>query len=175
MRDKEHVLSAYLDALVELCEAKTGAVFAVSADRPVLAVSVRMSQAAFDLVNLAWGVKRNALETGGIVRGELGGVLALLREAGMVGVLYLDNVPDTWDPYQRRTLDLVADLVAQRTAPGPALARLDPDTIKREQVVQALRRAAGNVARAARLLGISRQAFYNRAGGAGIDPAKFRE
>jgi DNA-binding NtrC family response regulator len=57
---------------------------------------------------------------------------------------------------------LPAKIAGHRSKAAPDACRIDVDTGERSRLVDALKQATGNKAHAARILGISRMALYNR-------------
>lgn len=178
MGDRANLLQAYLVVLAALAGAKFGALFEPRGSRPPLLAQVRLDQAAIDTVELAWRSRREELEADGPV---CFGHAVVWRLAGpdtnAAGLLYLDRVVEDFpSPRHDRMRDTMIDLLTRRKprALGAVIAQHDPDEDLREQLTLALSRCNGNVAAAARLLGISRQALYERAERLSIAVGSFR-
>lgn len=179
MGDRENLLQAYLVVLVELAGAKVGALFEATGARPPLLAQVRLDQAAIDAVALAWRSQRAELEARALAR--MGpAVVWRLGPTGAgetAGLLYLDRTQAGFPTVaQERVRDSLVEILTRRRprALGPVLAQHDPEEGLREQLTLALSRCNGNVAAAARLLGISRQTLYERAERLSIAVASFR-
>jgi hypothetical protein len=152
---KEIVESA-LGLLLALTRSRQGAVFVCEA-QPELLVSHRIDQAVLQRISTAWEYGRDALACGSRVEPPTGGILCpVLVERQLKAIIYLERIGDCSD----HELGVVAQLIGNRLQPSPEYTPIEPD--EREHLLLLLERNEWNIARVARVLGVSRLTVYRR-------------
>jgi transcriptional regulator with PAS, ATPase and Fis domain len=162
------ILERALSLLVALTGSGVGAVFLREESRePELCVSHRIDQLVLDRVKAAWTYGRDALECGERFDCPGGGVLLpVLVERALGAFVYLDRVGESSD----NEIALVTALIRGRLTEAGDVAELPaiigPD--EREHLLLLLERNEWNIARVARILGVSRLTVYRRLGRLGV-------
>lgn len=143
-----------------------------------------LDQVALDIAHGAWARRREDFEAGRAARYGQALVLPLFDGPRLVGIGYFNPAGDAFpDEEARADTALVAARLAQvRPAGGyssyAATGLSGPDAIDdvfRDQLAVILDGAEGNVSMAARQVGLTRQALYNRADKLGVDLSTFRK
>jgi Bacterial regulatory protein, Fis family len=135
--------------------ASAAALFEVGSASPALLVGVDATQETLDAANYAWERQRPSLEAGDLVRRKAQIVVAMRRHGRILGLLALDAPKaDALDDVLRSVGPLLIHVVeairkAEQENPGEELRRL-------------LEENEWNVARVARILGVSRVTVYAR-------------
>jgi transcriptional regulator with PAS, ATPase and Fis domain len=162
------ILERALSLLLALTGSGVGAVFLREGDGdPELCVSHRIDQIVLDRVKAAWTYGRDALECGERFECPGGGLLLpVLVERELGAIVYLDQRGNCSD----NEIALVTALVRGRLAEAGEVADLPsvagPD--EREHLLLLLERNEWNIARVARILGVSRLTVYRRLGRLGV-------
>jgi hypothetical protein len=150
------IVESALSLLLALTRSRQGAVF-VCEVQPELLVSHRIDQAVLQRVSAAWQYGRDALACGSRVEPPTGGVICpVLVERQLKALIYLERIHDCPDA----ELGVVAQLIGNRLQPSPEYTPIEPD--EREHLLLLLERNEWNIARVARVLGVSRLTVYRR-------------
>ncbi len=150
------VVESALGLLLALTRSRQGAVFVCEA-QPELLVSHRIDQAVLQRVSKAWEYGRDALSCGSRVEPPTGGILCpVLVERQLKALIYLECMGDCPD----QELAVVVQLIGNRLQPSTQYTPIEPD--EREHLLLLLERNEWNIARVARVLGVSRLTVYRR-------------
>lgn len=175
---EDRVLGVQLGALADLAGSPVAALYSPAGSRLTLRAQRNLDQAAIDHVELAWLTQRRELERGGLVR--LGPAVAwplLNGRHELVAIVFLSSAPAGFpDDVDQQNGAIIVRRVGQGrtpTAVGPQLAEAYGRD-ERERLVATLRLTAGNVAAAARILGVVRDTIYYRLERFGLTVADFR-
>jgi transcriptional regulator with GAF, ATPase, and Fis domain len=193
-----------LDLAATRYHARRAALWSLDEDRCVLFLSRHMDQEVLDAVRACWATRRDALAEGQILvaRGVLGplelkraihsaaarsaALAAVSQEGELVGLLYLDSTEPRFagpeDLEGIRQLTRVAAVVLTSSTPPDSpqevidsyLERMSEDAVARDQLLVLLERNEWNIARVARLLGLTRATVYHRLGRFGIPRQRWR-
>ncbi len=155
------VVERALALLMSLTGSRVGAVFACDGrDEPELVLGSRIDQLALDRVKTAWLYARDSLQCGTVVSGPSGGiVIPILNGRDLLALTYQDQRGRCSD----QEIATVCALIRNRLAEGP-VPELAPERDEREHLLLLLERNEWNIARVARLLGVSRLTVYRRLG-----------
>ncbi len=153
------IVERALALLLALTGSGTGAIFGCEdGSAPRLQASVRIDQGVLDRVQAAWTYGRDALECGERIEVANGAaILPVLSSSQLLALIYLERVADC--PAQ--DLDMVCSLIANRCGSHPPETHAPLDD-EREHLLRMLSRNEWNIARVARLLGVSRLTVYRR-------------
>lgn len=151
--------------------ARSAAFFVPRADALWLVASDGIDGTSLADVGRIWSAppvqtRRGALYQGVSARSFV--VVPAMRVGQLVGLIYLE-LGDAGEAFSAELMRLVADLMADAIGAGTAAQRAD-GTSTSDPVAEAtkanllflLEREEGNVARAARVLGVTRSTVYNR-------------
>ena len=176
--DPRRTIESALELLMVIAGSRRGAVFACEGDRLGLIVSRGLDQEALDSTHSFWASSRRSLVPGRPLYS--GGpesflTVPLAEDDDVKGLLYID----TPDPSVRVPEDHLASLcrilggalgaVPDVSLRSPSewetyLERTTPEEIERERLLLLLNRNEWNIARVARILGVTRMTIYNRLG-----------
>jgi hypothetical protein len=132
-----------------------------------LFASHQIDQGALDAVKEAWTGQESALRSGEIARTEKGMISPLKLGADLVGLLFLGQAASVELGRLSRVLEILAKAMrSAATAPirsewATFLEKTSPEEVAREQLVLLLEQNEWNVARVARLKGVTRPTIYN--------------
>jgi predicted XRE-type DNA-binding protein len=178
-----------LGLLVRVNRCRAGAIFAIEGNKPKLFVGHSIDQDALDTVQSVWSANRKALQAGELVRDDKDkrerqrnyAVLPVLVKDAFCGLLFLDGVGSrdlpTWRlndfaPFLRiigRALQAAAMGIEGPTSTEDTLAwRASLQEDDREQLLRHLEQNEWNIARVARILGVTRVTVYHRLARFGI-------
>jgi hypothetical protein len=172
-----------MQALAMAAGASVCALFVPRPSGLILACQDELDQKTLDITHSAWARQREALEAGHSVRFGVALVCPLFDGPNLAGIAYFNPADESF-PNEESRAD--AALVAARMSAwqvqrdrrsylGAGLTQAGVVTeAMRDEVAIALNEAEGNVASAARRLGITRQGLYHRADNLGIDLMAFR-
>jgi GAF domain-containing protein len=181
-----------IDVVLSLVEGRSGAVFTLDDDRLLLFASRGIDQHALDAAQAAWSAHADSLRRGdafyaadpGAMSGprRLSGdgpasltVVPVLQDGLLVALLYIDAAePHFLNHADRDRLAkfgrIIAKAVTRTAAPktGRAeawetyLERTPVEDMEREKLLLLLNRNEWNIARVARLMGVTRRTIYLR-------------
>jgi hypothetical protein len=143
-----------------------------------------LDQTALDVVHGAWARRREDFEAGRLVRYGQALIWPLFLGPRLVGIGYFNPARDEFpDGVARGHAALMAERLAEMRPAGAyssymatGLSGRDAiDDVLRDQLAVILDGAEGNVSMAARQVGMTRQAIYNRADRLGMDVTTFRK
>jgi len=185
-----------LDLAVARYAARRAAIWSREQDRCVLFLSRHVDQQVLDAAQDLWATRRDSLRGQSVLvaRPGLGprelrqaiqgtpaqsaAVAPVVHQRELVGLLYVDTVEArflaTEDIEGLRQLARVAAVAVTSTSESPReaiesyLERMSEDAVARDQLVVLLKRNEWNIARVARLLGLTRATIYNRLARFGI-------
>jgi DNA-binding protein Fis len=170
----EQVLDLAFQALALNCGARICAAWRREGERMQLVLGRPIHSYLLGAAEGVWIESRAVLERGLAVR-EAGGVFVPLRDedGSCAGLLALDVDPDASDGAQRDFVAAIVESVRQAVRDSAAQERvwpLDPalsavnaaSRLERAQLLSALEHCEWNVSRAARELGVTKQALYRR-------------
>lgn len=193
-----------LDLAVARYGARRAAIWSREQDRCVLFLSRHVDQQVLDAVQDLWATRRDSLRGPSVLvaRPGLGprelrqaiqgtpaqsaALAPVLHHRELVGVLYVDTVEArflaTEDVDGLRQLARVATVAVTSTSPSESpreaieayLERMSEDAVARDQLVVLLKRNEWNIARVARLLGLTRATIYHRLTRFGITRQRLR-
>ena len=135
-----------------------------------------VDQAAMDTIHSTWNTARRHLSTGERIHGTQSAVVPLMVGDELVGVAYLRSeglLPPL--PYQLAPLWAILGKLCRtpaQAAPGGALQGMAdglPTEVEREQLLACLERNEWNLARVARVNGVTRPTIYAWMGRLGIE------
>ncbi len=151
---------------------------------PALVAYHDVTQSALDIAHSVWARRREDLRAGRIVPYGHAAVWPLFDGPELAAFLYLDRIPADFpdDDSRAHAADITARLrrlivpsrVATYLATGLSLAEA-ADEVERDRLVMALDLCGGNVAAAARHLGIARETLYKRAHRLDVEIHKLRQ
>jgi transcriptional regulator with GAF, ATPase, and Fis domain len=187
-----------LDLAVTRYGARRAAIWSRDQDRCALFLSRQVDQAVLDAVQVLWSTRRDALEVGTVLTARPGlgprelrqaiqgtpaqsaALAPVMQKRELVGLLYVDT-PETRfvvaeDAEGLRQMARVAAVAVTSVAPVESprdaisayLERMPEDAVARDQLVVLLERNEWNIARVARLLGLTRATIYHRLARFGI-------
>jgi hypothetical protein len=173
--DPRQKLERIVAYLVRESEARGGALFAVETDRLVPCVTLGLDLERLTEIRAQWEHSRPTLERGRM-RLEADSILAPVNDGDhLKGVLYLDR-PHRFDEAETEMLrGLLARGLSAPSVPTTVaafLSAISPEDLAREHLLLILQRNEWNIARVARLLGVTRPTVYSRLGRYGIDRKK---
>ena len=181
-----------IDVVLSLVEGRCGAVFTLDSDRLLLFASRGVDQFALDAAQAAWSSRTDALRRGeAFYAPEPSALAALKAQAGqgpasltlvpvlqdsiLVALLYIDAAePHFLNNADRERLSkfarIIAKAVTQSAGPKPSraeawetyLERTPVEDMEREKLLLLLNRNEWNIARVARLMGVTRRTIYLR-------------
>ena len=172
-----------LGIVLTLTHGRCAAVFAVEDGRPVLFASHGLDQAALDAAHADWAARGAELSRGGMAytpsaaRAEERPRATAPIHAGerLVGLLDVDSASPHFldEDGRRRLLKFGAILARALEAPSPPsggrprgwerdVERRAADGLERERLLMLLERNEWNIARVARILGVTRRTIYLR-------------
>ena len=181
-----------IDVVLSLVEGRCGAVFTLDGDRLLLFASRGLDQHALDAAQMVWTTAQQSLRAGvsfyAPEPSALPGLRALAREGpaaltmvpvqqdeALVALLYVDAAEPHFltNPDRDRLLKfarIVARAVSQTAAPRTNrveawesyLERTPVEDMEREKLLLLLNRNEWNIARVARLMGVTRRTIYLR-------------
>jgi transcriptional regulator with GAF, ATPase, and Fis domain len=146
----------------------SAAAFALSeAGELRLFASHQIDQRALDAVQEAWAREGDGLRAGGPITSDAGIIAPLKLGSDFVGVLFLAHASGLDLGRLSRVLEILAKAMKNgASAPrggewAAFLERTSPEEVAREQLVVLLEQNEWNVARVARLKGVTRPTIYN--------------
>ena len=172
-----------LGIVLTLTHGRCAAVFTIEGGRPVLFASHALDQSALDAAHADWAAHRAELSVGRMaytpspVRGEERPRATAPVHAGerLIGLLYVDSASPHFldDDGRRRLLKFNAIMARALEAaarpsdePSPAgergVERKTAEGLERERLLMLLERNEWNIARVARILGVTRRTIYLR-------------
>ena len=159
------VVERALALLLSLTGSRVGAVFTCDGrESPELVLGTRIDQLSLDRVKSAWLYARDTLQCGGLLAGPSGGiVIPVLSGRDLLALVYQDERGTC----SEQEITTVCGLIRNRLSETPA-ASLLPERDEREHLLLLLERNEWNIARVARLLGVSRLTVYRRLGRLGV-------
>ncbi len=176
----DRVLSVHLMAAAALAEAQVAALFVPTPDGALeLKAQRELDQAGWDVTHVSWRMQQRALREGQIVRVGTALVWPLRAEREVVAVVYLDQAhagfPEEHERLHGRVLLERVRSLGRPHPLGPYVASVaSPEAEQRRQLEVVLRQVAGNVAAAARVLGVNRDTIYERAARLAVRLSEFR-
>jgi transcriptional regulator with GAF, ATPase, and Fis domain len=181
-----------IDVVLSLVEGRSGAVFTLDGDRLMLFASRGVDQHALDAAQGVWSSRADSLRRGEAFYAPEPGALAVLKaqarqgptsvtmvpvhqDDDLVGLLYIDAAqPHFLNNADRERLAKFARIIAKavtQTA-GPKTSRAEAwetylertpvEDMEREKLLLLLNRNEWNIARVARLMGVTRRTIYLR-------------
>jgi hypothetical protein len=159
------VVERALALLMSLTGSRVGAVFSCDGrGEPELVLGTRVDQLALDRVKTAWLYARDTLQCGGLVPGPSGGiVIPILSGRDLLALTYQDERGRCSDVEIATVCGLIRNRLTEEAAP-----ELLPERDEREHLLLLLERNEWNIARVARLLGVSRLTVYRRLSRLGV-------
>lgn len=195
-RDPREFLGQLLKTVRTIAAARGAAVFARALGELRLALSIELDQATLDAAARLWSGQRDALTRGEVVPTPIDGGVAHgvpVRSGDKLVGLLVVNTAGPLKPEQLATLRHLASLAApaleadavpasahpaRAAAPESAisayLGRTPADDVLRDQMLGLLTANEWNVARVARLLGVTRRTVYMRLERWGLERVKVR-
>jgi hypothetical protein len=177
-------LRVLVAALAERAGAGSVVLFVPRDAGPALIAYHDVNQSALDIAHSVWARRREDLRAGRIVPYGHAAVWPLFDGPELAAFLYLDRIPADFpdDDSRAHAADITARLrrlvvpsrVATYLATGLSLAEA-ADEVERDRLVMALDLCGGNVAAAARHLGIARETLYKRAHRLDVEIRKLRQ
>jgi len=187
-----------LDLAVTRYGARRAAIWHLEQDRCSLFLSRHVDQEVLDAVRSVWAARRDLLREGNILiaRPGLGpkelrqaihgtpaqsaALAPVVQKRELVGLLYVDTAetrfahPEDVDGLRQLAhvaavaVTSLAPVESPREAISAYLERMPEDAVARDQLVVLLERNEWNIARVARLLGLTRATIYHRLARFGI-------
>ncbi len=181
-----------IDVILSLVEGRCGAVFTLDGDRLLLFASRGVDQHALDAAQIVWSSRADSLRQGEAFYAPEPGALAglkaqarqgpasltvvpVLQDGILVALLYIDAAePHFLNNADRERLSkfarIIAKAVTQTAGPKPSraeawetyLERTPVEDMEREKLLLLLNRNEWNIARVARLMGVTRRTIYLR-------------
>jgi hypothetical protein len=181
-----------IDVVLSLVDGRCGAVFTLDGDRLLLFASRGVDQHALDAAQVVWSSRSDSLRRGEAFYAAEAGAIAGLKAQARQGPASLTVVPvlqdsilvallyiDAADPHFLNNADrerlskfarIIAKAVVQTAAPRPSraeawetyLERTPVEDMEREKLLLLLNRNEWNIARVARLMGVTRRTIYLR-------------
>jgi hypothetical protein len=195
-RDPRQFLSELLTTARTIADARGIAAFARAQGELKLALSIELDQSTLDAASLLWARHREALASGQTVPVVVGSGVAhgLPVRSGdhLVGLLVATTAGPLTPEAAKSLADLatlaasalqapdpaVSPVPAQMPAPQSAIAaylgRTPAEDVLRDQMLGLLTANEWNIARVARLLGITRRTVYQRLERWGLERVKIR-
>ncbi len=180
-----------IDVVLSLVEGRCGAVFTLDGDRLLLFASRGVDQHALDAAQAIWSARADSLRQGeafyapepAAIPGPKGArpgpasasVVPVLQDGLLVALLYIDAAePHFLNNADRERLSkfarIIAKAVTQTAGSKPSraeawetyLERTPVEDMEREKLLLLLTRNEWNIARVARLMGVTRRTIYLR-------------
>ncbi len=181
-----------IDVVLSLVEGRCGAVFSLDDERLLLFASRGVDQHALDAAQVVWSSRAASLRQGEAfyapepgalagLKGARGGpasltVVPVLQDSILVALLYIDAAePHFLNNADRERLSKFARIIAKavtQSAGGPKTSRAEAwetylertpvEDMEREKLLLLLNRNEWNIARVARLMGVTRRTIYLR-------------
>jgi regulatory Fis family protein len=165
-----------LSFLLSLNQGRAGAVFAVAGDRLSLFVGQNIDMDGIVAVQTAWSAQRQGLEQGTVVQqaGDRPYVIVPLKdEGGVVALLYMDSRDSHWPVLDTGSLSTFGVAIAKAVVAGGArtavpsplesyFSSATDDDFHRERLLFLLSKHDWNIARVARVMGVTRRTVYLR-------------
>jgi hypothetical protein len=181
-----------IDVVLSLVDGRCGAVFTLDGDRLLLFASRGVDQTALDAAQFVWSSRSDSLRQGeafyspepgavaGLKEKTRGGpasltIVPVLQDGLLVALLYIDAAePHFLNNADRERLSKFARIIAKavtqtagpRTGRAEAwesyLERTPVEDMEREKLLLLLNRNEWNIARVARLMGVTRRTIYLR-------------
>ena len=181
-----------IDVVLSLVEGRCGAVFTLAGDRLLLFASRGVDQHGLDAAQVVWSSRSDSLRRGEAFYAPESGAVAglkamarqgpasltvvpVLQDSILVALLYIDAAqPHFLNNADRDRLSKFARIIAKavtRTAEPKAsraeawetyLERTPVEDMEREKLLLLLNRNEWNIARVARLMGVTRRTIYLR-------------
>ena len=162
----QEVLERALGVLIALTGSRAGAIFkCAESGEPQLCSSHRVDQRVLDQVKAAWTYNRDALALGQLCECPGGGIVdPVLASRQLAALVYLDQHGKA----QPQEINLIKTLIASRISENGFVEEKPAELDERQQLLLLLERSEWNIARVARILGVSRLTTYRRLGRLGI-------
>lgn len=194
-RDPREFLGELLKTVRTIADARGTAAFARAQGELRLALSIELDQATLDAAARLWSGQREALTRGDVVPTPIEGGVAHgvpVRSADKLVGLLVVNTAGPLKPESLATLRHLASLAAPaleadvtpasvpsarpaaESAISAYLGRTPADDVLRDQMLGLLTANEWNVARVARLLGVTRRTVYMRLERWGLERVKVR-
>jgi hypothetical protein len=158
-----------LRALLAFNRGRWAALLETALDDLRLFASRGVDQAALDAVDTLWRARRGELQAGRPVVASSLVAFPVVRDGRLVGVLFTERTPAAGfaDPREMQALSQFARVAARALAGGRGdaaayLAITPPAAVARDQLFAILQHNEWNIARVARLLGVTRPTIYAR-------------
>jgi hypothetical protein len=167
-----------LDFLISLNKARGAAVFALEGDRLNLFTGRGFDVETVATVQAAWSDRRAPLATGEILQGTYSratyAIAPLMDKGSVVALLYLDTAAGReWAALDTSSLAAfgvaIAQAVIAAASAAPALSpvqaylsQTSDEEIARERLLLLLVQNEWNIARVARIMGMTRRTIYHR-------------
>lgn len=159
--DPQRQAQKLLRHIVAECKANAAAAVAV-VDRELTTFAGEVPLIRLTALQLLWKAEEKALRAGQPVFGDDSGVVPLTDGRQLVGLLFVEG-GERVEPRAACVLALAAALKAGREeAARPESEMLTDVEIERQRLLAALQRNEWNIARVARLLGVTRRTIYLR-------------
>ena len=190
--DPRRLAERTLDVVCNLCNGRSGAVFATREGRLILFASKSVEQSGLDASRAVWEGRRASLTRGEVFyvpdrtvepqlaaearSGPVAFALApVLSGQELVGLLYVDSDdPHFLEPHDRTRLARLASVLVNAVGSSSPVAessdarwaryleRTPVEDMEREKLLLLLNRNEWNIARVARLMGVTRRTIYLR-------------
>lgn len=167
--EPDEVTDRLLRAILAFTEGHRAALFELRQESLRLSGSRGIGQAALDEVDRACGLNRDELREGRHVISRSGIVHPVMVRGHLAGVLFTESTrittfEDARDVHALAQFARVAGRIFARRWAQPAsyLASATPDDIARDQMLVLLEQHEWNIARVARVLGVTRPTIYAR-------------
>jgi len=181
--DPRRCIDKTLALLVDRADAAGAALFVARGGGPELVAGLGIDQITVDRVRATWQEKEQPLRAGRPAAMDSWCVWPLETERGPVGLVYVTALHTLPMGRLREAIaglgDLLSIALRLEVLPAGAAAAVDSfleeaprDEIHRRQLVSLLDRNEWNIARVARLMGVTRRTIYNRIERLGIERRK---
>ena len=160
------IVERALSLVMALTSSRVGAVFATFQGRePELVTGSRLDQLGLERVKAAWTYGQDSLGCGQFYEGRDGGVvMPILADRELCALVYVDQRGECSSAELEAVFGLIRNRLSSSPAPVPQTARDE-----REHLLLMLERNEWNIARVARLLGVSRLTVYRWLGRLGLE------
>jgi hypothetical protein len=167
--EPSHIAERLLRALLAFTGGRRAALFDVALDTLRLFGSRGVDQAALEEMDGIWRSRRDELQDGRPVLTAAAIAFPVMRERCLAGVLFAERTPLATfsDPRDLQALSQFARVAARALGGGrheqaAYLTATPPAEVARDQLFALLEQNEWNIARVARLLGVTRPTIYAR-------------
>lgn len=181
VHDPSAMAERLLRALLAFTGGTRAALFDASFACPRLFGSRGVDQGALDAADALWRTGRDELEAARPVVTAAHVAYPVLRDRQLVGVLFTERTASTSfsDPRELQALSQFARVAARALGGGRGeaaayLAATPPSEVARDQLFAILQHNEWNIARVARLLGVTRPTIYARLQRLGLPRRRLR-